>query len=71
MEKLVELWESAFSIQVPNKTRNLNNENKSDSRAIVLGNEDFLMLLTSCIICVVKSEKTMLDHLMQWGFVQV
>ncbi len=40
-----------------------------DSRSVVLGNEDFLTLLTSCIVCVVKGEASVVDYLLSWGFV--
>ena len=35
---------------------------------MVLGSEDFTSLLTSCLVCVVKNEPEMLDHLISWGF---
>lgn len=38
------------------------------SKALVLGKEDFLSLLTSCIICVVKGEESVVEHLLSWGF---
>lgn len=66
LEKLVEFWESSFSVQVSAKSTS---ENASDSRSVVLGNEDFISLLTSCIICVVKGEPTVVEHLLSWGFV--
>jgi hypothetical protein len=34
-----------------------------------LGKEDFITLLTSCIICLVKGEPQVVDHLLAWGFV--
>jgi DnaJ homolog subfamily C member 13 len=69
LEKLIEFWESAFSIQVPTTAKAVEDfGSSSDSRAVVLGNEDFLTLLTSCIICVIKGESSVLDHLLQWGF---
>lgn len=72
-EKVVEFWESSFYIQVPDKGAAGGGGNRgdsaSDSRAIVLGNEDFLGLLTSCLICAVKGEPTLVDHLLSWGFV--
>ena len=40
-----------------------------DSRAVVLGNEDFLALLTSCLVCVVKGEASIVDHLIECGFI--
>ena len=75
LEKLVEFWESAFSIQVPaavgnNKMGSTSGTAATSSRALVLGNEDFIGLLTSCIVCVVKGEPTVIDHLIAWGFVQ-
>lgn len=73
LEKLVEFWESSFNIQVPqtNPNQKLGSMgDSSDSRAVVLGNEDFLGLLSSCIVCVVKGESQVVDHLLTWGFVQ-
>jgi DnaJ family protein C protein 13 len=75
LEKLVEFWESCFNIQVPTATGNakmgsMSGTAASDSRALVLGNEDFIGLLTSCIVCVVKGEPSVVDHLITWGFVQ-
>ncbi len=71
LEKLVEFWDSSFSIQVPAKA--LTNDGflgaASDNRSVVLGNEDFLTLLTSCIVCVVKGESSVVEHLLAWGFV--
>jgi DnaJ family protein C protein 13 len=71
-EKLVEFWESSFNIQVPLKATRAGvdfTESASDSRAVVLGNEDFLTLLTSCIICAAKGEPTIVEHFISWGFV--
>jgi DnaJ family protein C protein 13 len=73
LEKLVEFWDSSFTIQVPIKAVAVNKDGfqgtASDSRSVVLGNEDFLTLLTSCIVCVVKGEASVVDHLLSWGFV--
>lgn len=35
----------------------------------MLGKEDFISLMTSCIVCVVKGEQSVVDHLLSWGFV--
>lgn len=73
LEKLVEFWESSFNVQVPasSKKDRFYGEDNSDSRAVVLGKEDFLSLLTSCIVCVVKGESSVHDHLLSWGFVHL
>ena len=42
-----------------------------DSTALVLGQEDLLVVLTSCIICVIKSEPAIVDQLISFGFIQV
>jgi DnaJ family protein C protein 13 len=77
-EKLIEFWESAFNIQVPpQKVASGGMAMASDdadgdgaiSTAVVLGSEDFLSLLTSSIVCVVKGESSVIDHLLAWGFV--
>ena len=74
LEKLVEFWDSSFNIQVPLQHANskigaFSVDHASDSRAVVLGNEDFLSLLTSCMVCVVKGESSVIEHLITWGFV--
>lgn len=67
LEKLVEFWESSFVLQVP-ESREEDIANSSDSRAVILGNEDFISLLTSCLICVVKGEPSVVDQLLTWEF---
>jgi len=67
VEKLVECWEACFNIQAPTSTSASTTD--SDSRALVLGNEDFLALLTSCLVCAIKAEPSVVDHLLSWGFV--
>jgi DnaJ family protein C protein 13 len=66
LEKLVEFWENSFDVQVPVAIKNPNNA--SDSTQLVLGKEDFLTLITSCIVCVIKGESSVVDHLLSWGF---
>jgi hypothetical protein len=66
-EKLVEFWEASFVTQVPLKVNKPIDE--EDSRAVVLGKEDFLTLITSCLVCVIKGEPSVLDHLLSWEFV--
>lgn len=71
IEKLVEYWDSSFEIQVPDP----NNQRKTfacgddDSKSIVLGKEDFFSLVSSCIICVLKGEPAVLEHLLSWGII--
>ena len=36
--------------------------------ALVLSKEDFLSLITSCMVCVVRAEITLVSHLLSWGF---
>jgi DnaJ family protein C protein 13 len=66
LEKLVEFWESAFNTQCP--AASTLSDSQGDSRAVVLGNEDFLSLMTSSIVCVLKGEPSVFDHLLGWGF---
>ena len=69
LEKLVEFWESSFSTQVPAKDAIVMGTDAGDaSTSIVLGSENFLSLLTSSIVCVLKSEPQVIDHLLSWGF---
>lgn len=70
LEKLLEFWESSFVTQVPvHGSKASSEEAPTNSRDIILGKEDFLSLLTSSIVCVVKNEPTMVDHLLSWGFI--
>lgn len=71
MEKLLEFWESSFDLQVPVQVTQRNASlahDDEESKALVLGKEDFLSLITSCVICVIKGENTIVDHLLSWGF---
>lgn len=70
LEKLVEFWESSFNTQVPLKgSLDIGADRDAhDSKALVLGKEDFLTLITSCIVCVIKGEGSVVDHLLSWGF---
>ena len=47
-----------------------NNNNNNDEVSIVLAKEDFLTLITSCIICILKAEPTLIDHIISWGFIK-
>lgn len=71
LEKLIEFWESSFNTQVPLHGHQQHNtaDSSSDCRAVVLGKEDFISLLTSCIICVIKGEPSVVEHLLSWGFI--
>ena len=71
LEKLVEFWEGSFEAQVPlheNIRLQTHEDDKDDCKALVLGKEDFLSLLTSCVVCVIKGEDSVVDHLLSWGF---
>jgi DnaJ family protein C protein 13 len=71
VEKLVEYWDSSFSIQVPDPKipRQTYAADAGDQKSIVLGQEDFFSLVSSCIICVLKGEPAVLEHLLSWGVV--
>ena len=51
-----------------NNNSNNNNNNNNDEVTMVLAKEDFLTLITSCIICILKAEPTLIDHIISWGF---
>ena len=78
LEKLIEFWESSFNTQCPAQkaqlqgaSRGLGSTDQSEegaSTALVLGSENFLALLTSSMVCVLKSEPSVLDHMLSWGF---
>lgn len=36
---------------------------------LIVGKENFLSLVTSCIVCVIKAEPNVVDHLLSWGLV--
>lgn len=68
-EKLVEFWESSFNTQVPLKAQvKTLGLVEDDGRALVLGKEDFLTLVTSCMAILLKGEITVIDYLLQWEF---
>ncbi len=70
LEKLIEFWENSFNTQVPSDAKKTSYEKDSyDSKALVLGKEDFISLMTSCIVCVIKGEQSVIDHLLSWGFI--
>ena len=70
-EKLLEFWEGSFDLQVPipGTERVVLSAEDEESKALVLGKEDFLSLVTSCVICVIKGEGSIVEHLLSWGFV--
>jgi DnaJ homolog subfamily C member 13 len=71
MEKLIEFWEGAFDTQVPLNDKvslHVHEDDQENCKALVLGKEDFLSLLTSCVVCVIKGESSVVDHLLSWGF---
>eukprot|EP00602_Paraphysomonas_sp_CaronLab_P011509 CAMPEP_0185040382 /NCGR_PEP_ID=MMETSP1103-20130426/38364_1 /TAXON_ID=36769 /ORGANISM="Paraphysomonas bandaiensis, Strain Caron Lab Isolate" /LENGTH=2494 /DNA_ID=CAMNT_0027579655 /DNA_START=336 /DNA_END=7820 /DNA_ORIENTATION=+ len=69
LEKLVAFWESSFDAQVPPGDVSTSVAHADDTcQALVLGKEDFLSLLTSCVVCVIKGEGSVVDHLLSWGF---
>jgi hypothetical protein len=68
LEKLLEFWEHAFQTQVPlNVSSAAVPMADTSSRDLILGQEDFLSLLTSCMICVMKGEPSVLEHLLSWS----
>ena len=85
LEKLIEIWETSYTIQVaPNTNKNSGNNStpgsnssssssssnsSSSSTALILGKEDFLSLLTSCIIHTIQSEPILIQHLINWGYI--
>ena len=69
LEKICSLWESSYEAQVPEMHTHAHKTSEEDSTALVLGKEDFLSICTSCIICIVKNEPSVFDHIVSWGFV--
>jgi len=43
-------------------------DDKEGKFQLVVGQESFLSLVTSCIVCIVKSEPTVVEHLLSWGY---
>jgi len=74
LEGLIARWEESFEAQVPDMLPDVHNHQsvgqgaESESYAMVLGKEDFLSLITSAMVCVIKAETSLVDHLMAWGF---
>ena len=68
LEKLVEFWEVSFEAQVPAVAKAV--VGSYDNQQLILGKEDFLSLITSCIVCLVKAEGNAVEHLLSWGFTQ-
>ena len=71
IEKLIEYWDGSFDLQVPapNSNKQSFTGSASDDKAIVLAKEDFFSLVSSCIICVIKGEPAVMEHLLSWGVI--
>ena len=52
-----------------NDNNNNNNHNNKPNYALIIGKEDFLSVLTSCIVCTLKSENILITHIMKWGII--
>jgi hypothetical protein len=46
----------------------LDRDSIPQSQALIVGKEDFLNVMTSCIVCVMKSDVYLSGHLISWGF---
>ena len=74
LEKLVEYWKSAINAQIdppdPATVTSANSGTDDSDRnfQLVIGKENFLSLVTSCIVCVIKAEMGVVDHIIAWGF---
>ena len=72
VEILLSRWEEAFEAQVKEskstKVSRVEDNETSKSYALVVGKEDFLSLMTSCIVCAIRSEVALIDHVLTWGF---
>lgn len=74
LEKLIEQFDHCFNLQVPNLTEGSlltgdNSTGESTSLELIVGKEDFLSLLVSCIICCLKNEHSLVEELIRWGFI--
>ena len=70
LEKLVEYWESAIEAQITPSDSDSSTaaSSREGNYQLIIGKENFLSLVTSCIVCVVKAEVSVVDHILSWGF---
>lgn len=66
-ETLISRWEEAFELQTTLSSSPLC-DNADKCYDLVLGKEDFLSLMTSCLVCLIKGEPALVDHILSWGF---
>ena len=69
VEKAAEIWERAFLAQTDSEKSKA--QYSTASTALVLGQADLLGVLTSSLICVMRSEPATLDQLITTGFLPV
>ena len=69
VEKAAEMWERAFLAQTDSEKSKA--QYSTASTALVLGQADLLGVLTSSLICVMRSEPATLDQLITTGFLPV
>ena len=71
LECLISRWEDALEAQLTDarlaKSSAVDAEDRM-SYALIVGKEDFLSLVTSCIVCSVRAERALVDHILMWGF---
>jgi hypothetical protein len=74
LEKLIENYETSFNLQVPpldsaSQTMAFSTGQTlaTTHQELILGKEDFLSLLTSCIICLLKNEPSLFEQFIHWG----
>jgi hypothetical protein len=83
MEKIIENYDFSFNTQVPKKGKSSSvshpplycgdpssKQQQSQNWEVIVGKEDFLSLLTSCMICALKNEHSLTSQLVSWGFLE-
>jgi len=70
LECLISRWEDAMEAQLveAKRTKGTMDSDEKMSYSLIVGKEDFLSLVTSCIVCAVRAEKALVDHMVMWGF---
>lgn len=73
VEKAAEMWDRAFFTQTDSarSKATATTTTSTTSTALVLGQADLLGVLTSSLICVMRSEPASLDQLITTGFLPV
>jgi hypothetical protein len=73
LEKLIEQWERSFEEQVPKDyatgdQKQLNEDDQAaNSRSLIVATEDFLSIMNSCLLCLLRTRHALIDNFASWG----